>query len=72
MHGPEDYYTEKQTYFRCRYYIGKYNADVLRGSLNDWFDGQLDIGNYLGIDYQLLYRKDTDLEALFARAADYE
>ena len=68
----DDYFTEKQTYHRCRYFIHKYNMNHLRESLNDWFDGQLDIAKEIGICWHDLYRKDTDLNALFAEAAKRE
>lgn len=64
-----EYYTEKQTYDMCRHYIHKYECDDLRAHLRDWFDGQLDIAAYLGIHWHDLYRKDTDLKALFEKAA---
>ena len=72
-----DYRSEESAKKLCYYYERKYKTRRLRPWVpfkdhDSWFEIQLDIGNYLGIDYQLLYRKDTDLEELFARAAEYE
>ena len=64
-----DYLTEKKTRERVWYYAKKYHCDSeLREYVIDWFDGQIDIGSYLGIPYADLYRKDTDLDTLFREA----
>jgi hypothetical protein len=62
--------TEKKARERVWYYAKKYQCDSeLREYVIDWFDGQLEIGSYLGIPYADLYRKDTDLDGLFREAA---
>jgi hypothetical protein len=63
--GSTEYHTEKQTYDKCRWYIKQYECSELKEALSDWFDGQLDIANYLGIHWHDLYRTDIKLGKLF-------
>ena len=65
----DEYRTEMQTRKLCAYYMKKYGCDELCDIVFDWFDGQIDIGNFLGIHYRDLYRKDTNLDELFRAAA---
>lgn len=65
-----DYWTERRARERVWYYAKKHGQSAeLRHHISNWFDGQIDIGRYLGIPYRDLYRKDTDLDALFSEAA---
>ena len=64
-----EYWSEKRTRERVWYYAKKHGVNImLKRYIFEWFDGQIDIGDYLGISYRLLYRKDTDLDTLFKEA----
>ena len=53
----------------CAYYMRHFGLKRLRAQSTDWFDGQLVIAKELGIHWQDLYKRTTDLNALFAEAA---
>ena len=67
------YRSEESTKKLCYYYERKYKTRGLRPDVpfadhDNWFEVQLDIGNYLGVHYSQLYRKDLDLDSLFKEA----
>ena len=69
-----EYRSEEITKKLCYYYERKYKTRRLRPSVpfkdhDNWFEVQLGIGQYLGVPYRDLYKKTTDLNALFAEAA---
>ena len=61
------YYTDDEIADKCSYLAIKYKAPFSVGRDN-WFDKQIDVAFYLGLDWLDLYRKVLNLDNLFHAA----
>ena len=63
----DSFYSEAEIANRCNYLCKKYDTPI---QITAWFEDQIELGKYLGIDYRDLYSKHINLEYLFIKARE--